>query len=400
MRIKTIVVSTVLFVSVFMMLISYGNQKVEWKGKIEKEKGITVIKNPREPLFGEIKFELDEDLSIGNQQDKNYSFYIVRDIQVGKNGGIYISDSGNYRVQCFDKNGNYVLTIGRKGQGPGEFSRPLELQIDQETENIYVNDDSRKIKIFDRKGNYINKDIIIGGVLSDFYLDSDRNIWGKFFLPGFHSIKKVNHEGKVVQKLAESPFIFTKKIFSKETVGNRGYAEGAFIRHGYEHDSYISKVDNQTFIYSNSKEYELNIFDKEGNILVKIKKDEPYKKFTKEEKSRIEHKEKVGLISKGYPYRGISFRFPKHMPFFYSIFTDCRGRIYVRRSPRERGGTREKVYDIFSKEGYYIYRATIPSSSYIIRNGYLYTHIVNEDTGEELVRRYRIKNWDEMKDGI
>jgi len=58
------------------------------------------------------------------------------------------------------------------------------------------------------------------------------------------------------------------------------------------------------------------------------------------------------------------------------------------------------VYDIFSKEGYYIYRATIPSSSYIIRNGYLYTHIVNEDTGEELVRRYRIKNWDEIKDGI
>jgi len=382
------------------MLVSYGSQKVEWKGKIEKEKGITVIKNPTEPLYGEIKFELEEDLSIGNQQDENYLFYRVRDIQVGENGNIYISDSGNHRVQCFGEKGNYLLTIDRKGEGPGEFNIPLILQIEDETGKIYVNDGLRKIKIFDKEGNYINKDIIIEGVLSDFYLDSNRNIWGLFSSPGTNSIKKVNHEGKVVQKLAESPFMFTKKILSKETVGDRGYAESLSITHGYEHDSYISKIDNQTFIYGYSKEYELNIFDKEGNILIKIKKDESYKKFTKEEKSRIENRIKVGLISDGYPYRGISLRFPDHMPFFYSIFTDCRGRIYVRRSPRQRGGTRERVYDIFSKEGYYLYRATIPSRPYIIRNGYLYTRIVNEDTGEELVKRYKIKNWEEIKEGI
>lgn len=398
MKIKTTLISAALFISVFVTLVSYGSQKVEWKGKIKTENGVKVIKNPKEPLYGEIKFELEEDLSIGNQQDENYLFYKVRDIQVGKNGNIYISDSGNHRVQCFDKNGNYLLTIGRKGEGPGEFNSPFKLQIDDETGNIYINDGFRKIKIFDKEGNYINKNIVAEGMLSGFYLDSDRNIWGKFSSPGSHSIKKVNHEGKVVQKLAESPFMFTRKTLRKETVGNRGFAESLFITHGYEHDSYISKIDYQTFIYGYSKEYELNIFDKEGNILIKIKKDEPYKKFTKEEKSRIENREKVGLISKGYPYQGISFRFPKHMPFFYSIFTDCRGRIYVRRNPRERTGNGERVYDIFSKEGYYLYRATIPSSSYIIKNGYLYTRIVNEDTGEELVKRYKIKNWEDIKE--
>ena len=382
------------------MLVSYGNQKAKWKGTIKIENGIKVIKNPREPLYGEIKFALEEDLSIGNQQDENYLFYKVRDIQVGKNGNIHVLDSGNHRVQCFDKNGNYLLTIGRKGEGPGEFNNPFKLQIDDETGNIYINDGFRKIKIFDKEGNYINKDIVAEGMLSGFYLDSDRNIWGKFSSPGSHSIKKVNHEGRVVQKLAESPFMFTRKTLRKETVGNRGFAESLFITHGYEHDSYISKIDNQTFIYGYSEEYELNICDKEGNILIKIKKDESYKKFTKEEKSRIENKVKVGLISDGYPYRGISLRYPKHMPFFYWIFTDCRGRIYVRRNPRERTGNGERVYDIFSKEGYYLCRATIPSSSYIIKNGYLYTRIVNEDTGEELVKRYKIKNWGDIKEGI
>ncbi len=46
-----------------------------------------------------------------------------------------------------------------------------------------------------------------------------------------------------------------------------------------------------------------------------------------------------------------------------------------------------------------LYRATIPSRPYVIKNGYLYTRIENEDTGEELVKRYKIKNWEEIKEG-
>jgi hypothetical protein len=392
MKNKTKFALIVLFFSVSIMLVSYGSQEVEWKGKIEKEKGITVIKNPTEPLHGEIKFVLEEDLNIGNQQDENFLFYRVSNIQVDNHGNIYVLDSGNHRVQCFDKNGNYLLTIGRKGEGPGEFSRPFILQIEDETGNIYVNDSLRKIKIFDKEGNYLNKDIKLEGMIRYFYLDSDRNIWGQFFSIGTNSIKKVDHKGKVVQKLAKSPFVFTRKKLGK----GRAFA----ITHGYEHENYISKIDNHTFIYGQSKEYELNIFNKEGNILIKIKKDEPYKKFTKEEKSRIQSRIKTELKSEGYPFRGLSLRFPKLIPFFYSIFTDCRSRIYVRRNPRKRKGNGVGVYDIFSKEGYYLYKASIPTRPYVIKNGYLYTRIVNEDTGEELVRRYKIKNWEKIKEGI
>ena len=69
MKIKTIIICIALFVSAFIMLVSYENQKVEWKGKIEKENGIKVMKNSTEPLYGEIKFELEENLSISNQKE-------------------------------------------------------------------------------------------------------------------------------------------------------------------------------------------------------------------------------------------------------------------------------------------------------------------------------------------
>jgi|Deesub1362B_J571_1020462.scaffolds.fasta_scaffold00181_50 sugar lactone lactonase YvrE len=74
-------------------------------------------------------------------------------------GNIYIVDSGNERIQKFDKNGKYIKTIGRKGQGPGEFDSPTSIFIDVE-DNIYIKD-GREIEIFDKNGNFIKKYLVI-----------------------------------------------------------------------------------------------------------------------------------------------------------------------------------------------------------------------------------------------
>jgi len=140
MKNKTKFVSIVLFLSAFIMIVSHGNQKVEWKGKIEIEDGVKVIKNPKEPLYGEIKFELEEDLSIGEEDDDNYMFFGVGDIEVDSQENIYVADKRNYRIQKFDRNGNYVQTIGRQGQGPGEFELPTRIRINETTGDIYVKD--------------------------------------------------------------------------------------------------------------------------------------------------------------------------------------------------------------------------------------------------------------------
>jgi len=65
MKNTTKIISIIIFLSASLMLVSCGKQKTEWKGAIEEENGVTVIKNQKEPLYGEIKFELEEDLSIG-----------------------------------------------------------------------------------------------------------------------------------------------------------------------------------------------------------------------------------------------------------------------------------------------------------------------------------------------
>lgn len=57
-----------------MPIYATGEQKAQWKGKIEYENGVKLIKNPKELLYGEIEFELEKDLSIGRVIKKGFIY--------------------------------------------------------------------------------------------------------------------------------------------------------------------------------------------------------------------------------------------------------------------------------------------------------------------------------------
>lgn len=95
-----------------------------------------------------------------------------------------------------------------------------------------------------------------------------------------------------------------------------------------------------------------------------------------------------------------AIKFSDSFPYFNLILTDNIGRIYVKRiqSPLE-----EKDFiecDIFNKDGYYLYKTKFPKQPEVIKNGYYYIIEVDEETGLEIVRRYKIQNWEKIKTGI
>jgi len=91
---------------------------------------------------------------------------------------------------------------------------------------------------------------------------------------------------------------------------------------------------------------------------------------------------------------------PRNRPFFRGIMTEDEGRIYVKKvqSVLVEGGDIE--YDIFSRDGYYLYSARLPFDPMDIKAGYLYSTGESEETGEVRVIRYRIKNWSQIRAGI
>ena len=71
-------------------------------------------------------------------------------------GEVVVLDVGNTCLYVFSDKGQFIRKIGRVGQGPGEFIKPLYFDIDPEG-NIYVPDIyNSRITKFDRSGNLLN----------------------------------------------------------------------------------------------------------------------------------------------------------------------------------------------------------------------------------------------------
>lgn len=314
MKITTKFVLAIFPLFLFIVAIGCKKQKSEWQGTIEEVDGVTIVRNPNEPIYGEFVFDLEEDLSIGNEEDDNYLFYRISGIEVDKDGNIYVLERGNFRVQKFDRDGNYLCTIGRKEQGPGEFQMPFQMIIDDNNGIICVQD-MRKLIVFDTDGNYLDKDIFFESFFNELSVDSQGVVWGNMYRKEgddeatadlFKVFVKLNKEGQIEKEVAIFPYEHYRE--------RRG--EGVIsILTGEEHDLFISRLNEGNFVYGYSGEYELNIVDLDGNLVRKVIKEEPYQSFTAEERGK---------------YR--KAKLPEHKPFFYALFSDSDGRIYAQRN--------------------------------------------------------------------
>jgi hypothetical protein len=70
-------------------------------------------------------------------------------------GNFIVSDSNNDRILVIDSDGNLLKTIGKTGNGDGEFRKPLGVTTDN-NDNIYVADSGNgRVEEFNKYGAYI-----------------------------------------------------------------------------------------------------------------------------------------------------------------------------------------------------------------------------------------------------
>lgn len=120
------------FIGYVVVIMSFAFS-ISFAQKVETIDGVRVVHNGKTGTWGKnskVSLELVRTIGTIEAEDDNFLFYMPSDIALDSQGNMYILDSGNHRIQKFTPGGQYITTIGNKGQGPAEFIYPLSLDVD------------------------------------------------------------------------------------------------------------------------------------------------------------------------------------------------------------------------------------------------------------------------------
>jgi len=92
---------------------------------------------------------------IGTRGSGVGQFNIPLQATVARDGTLYVLDSGNFRIQAFDRDGKFLRNFGNVGKEFGNFGRPRGIAVDDDG-NIYVTDASfNNFQIFNPEGQLL-----------------------------------------------------------------------------------------------------------------------------------------------------------------------------------------------------------------------------------------------------
>ena len=360
-----------IFVLFIFFCVTCSQQKTEWQGIIEEINGVRVVKNPKEPLYSEDVFVLEEELTIGEVEgSEEYMFQQINNFVVSDIGDIYVLDSKAQHVKVFNQDGQYLRTIGRPGQGPGELFLPRSLIYTTQDELVIGN--INNLSYFSAEGEYMRSIPLTKARISTIDIDNVGNIFGFSIVgdKGVYELKKYDPDLNVLFSVGSSPLPSeeTKRTGKRNiffTLLRWDIINGDQVVTGYPEEG-----------------YRLKIFDSEGKLIRKIEKD--YTPLEITQKDFEEQKE-------DYPpelLKGIYA--PKHFPSFRTLRADDEGKIWVTTSKKTADG--EKIYyDVFDVEGKYILEVALKASPRVFKNK---MYMVEEDEdGYQYVKRYKII-WD------
>ncbi|NIM20780.1 MAG: 6-bladed beta-propeller [Candidatus Latescibacteria bacterium] len=108
-------------------VVSHTSFADTWQGKEVVKDGVLHVMNPAQPVEDPITIAPDELWRIGGDEEEDYFFGVLSQIACNEKGNIYLLDAQLNKVMIFSPNGEYIRSIGREGEGPGEFRRPSDL---------------------------------------------------------------------------------------------------------------------------------------------------------------------------------------------------------------------------------------------------------------------------------
>lgn len=93
--------------------------------------------------------------SFGEEGDGPSQFQQPMAITVDPNGNIYIADTGNNRIQKFNRQGQFQTMVGGFGWNREQFQRPMDVCADNGLDVFVADYENRRIERYDKDLNWI-----------------------------------------------------------------------------------------------------------------------------------------------------------------------------------------------------------------------------------------------------
>jgi hypothetical protein len=243
------------------------------------ENGILVTVNNGTPADSNFTVKFQETALINSENQQNPQKYIEKPIcfEFDADQNIFILDQKTSRIRKYDKSGKFLLAFGGTGSGTGQFTLANSFSIRKDT-----------LFVFDWIGLKVIKFDLMGNCLFETRLSSfdkfpaDPRAFGGFY---------VNIKDSVSSDLSGKSYTYRElSLFDQEFNLIRSLHKNKYPNitdreyDPAENTSLFTLSDSLIYIYENSKDdYSIDVYNKEGTILRRIKKDYSRIKMTAEE---------------------------------------------------------------------------------------------------------------------
>ena len=370
---------------------------------------VEIISNPKTPVppVGKRKsLVFNEELSIGQKEgDENYMFGSGVVFNTDEEGNFYVTDWDKKRILKYDPAGKYVLTIGRQGQGPGEFQNLSVARFDKEG-SIYVTDiSSRRISFFHQRGNYLRQ-ILIPDVFEDLYITA------KGYFVSSHTVPLESESGmafKIVDGFFNDKFELvtefharvadTKFPSGRDSTSMAKFTAGILSGIAYQPAPRHLLAADDTIYFGYPQDYSIEVYSPEGRKTKTIRraydpiivKDSdkayfgasvagPFLTRTRTPRSENETRDILKFIE-----------YPKYKPAYLNFALMENGWLIVL---VEYAAGDHSLFDIFDENGRYIgqFKAEFPAEYglFFFKNGKAYAVEADEE-GYKSIKRYSVK---------
>ncbi|NIO49593.1 MAG: 6-bladed beta-propeller [Candidatus Aminicenantes bacterium] len=382
----------VLFI-VLIMTISFREKKTAWKGTIEDEYGVTVVKNPKKPIHSENVFSLKEDLALGEKErNEKHMFYLLTDMDADSSGNIYVLDSEEVNIKVYDQKGRFLKAFSRKGERPGELSNPVDIYIDDK-DLIYVCDSgNNRISIFNRQGDFVSsinfKEYSAGKIIGI-------NQRGEIIL----RVDKTSLESSMnfitrayFINMYSDRFDFKKNLYSVSVLIMQHFRKGEkgiALSIPYQKELCWTLDSSGNVYIGESQKYEIQVFSSEGKQIRRIEKEHEQSKISKPD---IENyvKDQFQFDKKERTFWSTTIKqqlkVPENKPVFEKLFF-AEDKLFVLGS--ENGNKEHLFFDIFDSEGKYSWKMRLKIRPWTWKNNKIYAIEKNED-GYHVIKRYKV----------